>query len=382
MKKIILLTAVLFATPLFAQNFDVKYPSAQLKAVKDTLNTAPAAPVCVGGVCVLPSGSKAAPALFKTEPLEDTVKLYYFTFEKCPWCRVFEKAFFDDFYANYQKTYNGKLEVIKVDIFEGCNQEVYDNALKFYNNGKPSGVPAVIVGSSFMVGTDQVKENLPGAIEKAFANHEQTKVSLDAECEAAPPLILAVKEGNFSKVQAEYKGPQSLTETDSDGVTALMWALKSGNHKIAEFLISVTPEEDINQADKYGETALYYTAQGNGDNTDLAKALIAKGAKLEFGNSTLLSGATTYAGNKEIFDLAMKSASPEEIKKLSVPNGKQWNILMSAAVTNDFYKANALIKAGAVTYESQRETINESTWIDQQIKALLFSVMQPDPAAK
>ncbi|MCL2887997.1 MAG: ankyrin repeat domain-containing protein [Elusimicrobia bacterium] len=311
-------------------------------------------------------------------PVGDTVKLYYFTFEKCPWCKLFEKSFFNDFYATYKETYKGKLEIIKVDILEGCNGEVYKNALLLYAPGKLAGVPAIIVGGTYILGPDHDGKDVTAAIDKAIKNHEQTKVSLNAECEKdLPPLIRAVKESDLAKVKTEYaKAPQSLALTDETGQTALMWAVLSGNHEIAKFLISVTPKENIDQADKYGETALLCTVKGNGDNIEIAKLLIAKGASMK----GLLDGATTYPGNEEIFDIAIQSVTAEEMAELNVPSEKKhWNILLSAANTSQLYKAKKLIEAGAVVYESQRETIDEATKNSPEMKALLLSVIQPDP---
>ena len=167
--------------------------------------------------------------------------------------------------------------------------------------------------------------------------------------EAELPLFEAVSEGNLRAFRNLIKGGASIDETQSDGTTLLMLAVKNGHDSIVKEL--VTLGVNVNQRESESFTALVFaTFLGN---ENIVKLLLANGADINIGHSIPSSqGAsggqtalTVASGRKNLSmcKLLIKLGADINVVTESGYTALMWSL----AGTDDGDCAKQLLQAGA-----------------------------------
>lgn len=69
-----------------------------------------------------------------------------------------------------QEKYGNKLVVVRLNITSTAGIRIYEKARERYNvTGKPIGVPTLIIGEAFLVGTVEIPEKFPGLIDAGLS---------------------------------------------------------------------------------------------------------------------------------------------------------------------------------------------------------------------
>jgi ankyrin repeat protein len=154
-------------------------------------------------------------------------------------------------------------------------------------------------------------------------------------------LIDAVKKGNRETIRTLAKQRALVTSADSDGTTALHWAVRADDHETAQLLIA--SGANVKSADRYGITPLILAAE-NG-NTAMIQLLLKSGASP---NDTLPDGQT-------VLMTAARTGTPEAVKALLAAgadaNAKETRFgetaIMWAAAENNPDAIRVLAEGGA-----------------------------------
>jgi len=92
----------------------------------------------------------------------------------------------------------------------------------------------------------------------------------------ASPLIAAVGFGDPAVIQALLKGGADVHEKDSDGMTALHWAVLAHHPEAVKVLLA--KGADVNAVDRFGYTPLHYAATVDFGDAATVTALLQAGA--------------------------------------------------------------------------------------------------------
>jgi uncharacterized membrane protein len=70
-----------------------------------------------------------------------------------------------------QKKYGKKLVIVRLNVISAAGSKIYEKALERYKVSEKSriGVPTVIIGDAFLVGTVEIPEKFPGLVDAALA---------------------------------------------------------------------------------------------------------------------------------------------------------------------------------------------------------------------
>lgn len=117
-------------------------------------------------------------------------------------------------------------------------------------------------------------------------------------------IISAVKENDFDKVKDLIKNGCNLDVKDEDYNTALQWAIKLNNVRIANYLIANGADLDTENA--FGHTALHLAAQDE-KNYDILVTLLQYNANINGGRRATASilEMAINANNQKAFDLLL-----------------------------------------------------------------------------
>jgi uncharacterized membrane protein len=70
----------------------------------------------------------------------------------------------------FQQKYGDKLVIVRLNVTSTAGISIYEKAFERYNTaGKPKGVPTLVIGDAFLVGTAEIPEKLPGLIDAGFS---------------------------------------------------------------------------------------------------------------------------------------------------------------------------------------------------------------------
>jgi ankyrin repeat protein len=134
------------------------------------------------------------------------------------------------------------------------------------------------------------------------------------------PLTIAAHSGNNAEVQKLLQqGAKVVNEKDSNGLTALMWAARSGHTEVMKSLVDAGADMNLRDCASNGWTALIHAVHKNQNKAVLL--LIERGAdvnaraggckeKLAEGGSTALMYAAGYDNTEVVKALLSKGASP------------------------------------------------------------------------
>jgi ankyrin repeat protein len=93
---------------------------------------------------------------------------------------------------------------------------------------------------------------------------------------ASSPLFASVGFGDPAVVQALLKGKSDVHEKDSDGMTALHWAVLAHHPEVVKVLLA--GGADVNAVDRFGYTPLQYAATVDFGDAFIVSALLQAGA--------------------------------------------------------------------------------------------------------
>lgn len=137
-------------------------------------------------------------------------------------------------------------------------------------------------------------------------------IGLGLQASGCLSLIPAIKERDFSHIEALIKKGVDINEKDDLDRTPLIWAVTSERSDIAKLLID--NKADINAKDKNGRTALMES--GFTGHNEIAKYLIEKGADMNMkdvdGRTALMDAV--LSGNPEIVDLLIEEGSDANVR--------------------------------------------------------------------
>ncbi len=70
-----------------------------------------------------------------------------------------------------QQKYGKKLVIVRLNVISAAGSKIYEKALEHYKVSEKSriGVPTIIIGNAFLVGTVEIPEKFPGLIDAALA---------------------------------------------------------------------------------------------------------------------------------------------------------------------------------------------------------------------
>lgn len=141
------------------------------------------------------------------------VEVAFFTSPFCGFCQRCAREYLPEFKEKYKDVIN----FTEYNVFEKGNNTLFYDTIKAYGL-EMSGVPAMIIGDSFLVGYPQdIRTQAPMAIEKALANGEKTRVQ-----KPAPFPTSAAPSASEKMVQASpaKKLPGPLTKNASSKTSA------------------------------------------------------------------------------------------------------------------------------------------------------------------
>jgi ankyrin repeat protein len=155
------------------------------------------------------------------------------------------------------------------------------------------------------------------------------------------PLLDAVKAGNVDAVRAAIAAGSDALAADTDGTSALHWAVHEAAGDIGKVLIEAGA--DASAANRYGITPLYLAVQ-NGD-AALTAALLAAGADANGANpdgeTALMTAART--GNVATLRVLLDAGAQPNVRE----GWKGQTALMWAAAENNADAVRVLLEAGA-----------------------------------
>ncbi|MFH1643903.1 MAG: ankyrin repeat domain-containing protein [bacterium] len=222
--------------------------------------------------------------------------------------------------------FEGKNDMIMKAIFDGANINFQDK------NGKTALIWATIQNHSQIVnyiieklkGVDIYIQDKSGKTAYDYAPNIDLKLSINPK----QTFFSAAAQGNFEAVKKALSKGVKIDARDSNGKTALIWAVSAGDQKIVEYLIDNGANVYIK--DKEGRNALGYTndlsmkislmpipdflfsaaAQGN---FEAVKKALSKGVKIDAQDSngkTALIWAVSADDQKIIEYLLKQGADP------------------------------------------------------------------------
>ena len=108
-----------------------------------------------------------------------------------------------------------------------------------------------------------------------------------------PPLYELCRKGKLDEVRAELARGGDVNDKDSNGTTALMWAVWKGHNSIAKLLLE-QPAVKVNEKSIDGATALHCAVAVAGNNPEGARMLLlhpgfnSPNSTNNFGNTALM----------------------------------------------------------------------------------------------
>lgn len=163
-------------------------------------------------------------------------------------------------------------------------------------------------------------------------------VALSAHAADLDSVVKAVKFDDVSAVQKALAHGTDPNATDSQGLPLIVLAAREKSDKVAKALMA-NPKTDLEKLDSAGENAMMLAAL-NGD-TDLVKALIAKGAEVNKKGWAPLHYAAAN-GHDDTVQLLLDNSAYIDAGS---PNGT--TPLMMAARGNHLSTVKVLLDAGA-----------------------------------
>ncbi|KAM9723803.1 inversin isoform 1-T3 [Menidia menidia] len=154
---------------------------------------------------------------------------------------------------------DGNEAVVKVlTSYEGCNVTAYDNLFRTPLHW------AALLGHAKIV---------------HLLLERNTSGTIPSDSQGATPLHYGAQSNNAETVGVFLSHHSVKDEPDLEGRTAFMWAAGKGSDDVIRTMLSLTPNIDINMADKYGGTALH--AASLSGHVSTVKLLLEKGAMVD-----------------------------------------------------------------------------------------------------
>uniref|UniRef100_A0A3P8UNH7 Inversin n=1 Tax=Cynoglossus semilaevis TaxID=244447 RepID=A0A3P8UNH7_CYNSE len=154
---------------------------------------------------------------------------------------------------------DGNEAVVEVlTSYEGCNVTAYDNLFRTPLHW------AALLGHAKIV---------------HLLLERNTSGTIPSDSQGATPLHYGAQSNNAETVGVFLSHPSVKDEPDLEGRTAFMWAAGKGSDDVIRTMLALTPQIDINMADKYGGTALH--AASLSGHVSTVKLLLEKGAMVD-----------------------------------------------------------------------------------------------------
>ncbi|CAI5662433.1 unnamed protein product [Oreochromis niloticus] len=154
---------------------------------------------------------------------------------------------------------DGNEAVVEVlTSYEGCNVTAYDNLFRTPLHW------AALLGHAKIV---------------HLLLERNTSGTIPSDSQGATPLHYGAQSNNAETVGVFLSHPSVKDEPDLEGRTAFMWAAGKGSDDVIRTMLALTPNIDINMADKYGGTALHAASLSGHEST--VKLLLEKGAMVD-----------------------------------------------------------------------------------------------------
>ncbi|KAI3360486.1 hypothetical protein L3Q82_002370 [Scortum barcoo] len=154
---------------------------------------------------------------------------------------------------------DGNEAVVEVlTSYEGCNVTAYDNLFRTPLHW------AALLGHARIV---------------HLLLERNTSGTIPSDSQGATPLHYGAQSNNAETVGVFLSHPSVKDEPDLEGRTAFMWAAGKGSDDVIRTMLALTPNIDINMADKYGGTALH--AASLSGHVSTVKLLLERGAMVD-----------------------------------------------------------------------------------------------------
>lgn len=154
---------------------------------------------------------------------------------------------------------DGNEAVVEVlTSYEGCNVTAYDNLFRTPLHW------AALLGHARIV---------------HILLERNTSGTIPSDSQGATPLHYGAQSNNAETVGVFLSHPSVKDEPDLEGRTAFMWAAGKGSDDVIRTMLALTPQIDINMADKYGGTALH--AASLSGHVSTVKLLLERGAMVD-----------------------------------------------------------------------------------------------------
>ncbi|XP_053743091.1 inversin isoform X2 [Synchiropus splendidus] len=154
---------------------------------------------------------------------------------------------------------DGNEAVVEVlTSYEGCNVTAYDNLFRTPLHW------AALLGHAKIV---------------HLLLERNTSGTIPSDSQGATPLHYGAQSNNAETVGMFLSHPSVKDEPDLEGRTAFMWAAGKGSDDVIKTMLTLTPNIDINMADKYGGTALH--AASLSGHVSTMKLLLDRGAMVD-----------------------------------------------------------------------------------------------------
>ncbi|XP_030014479.1 inversin isoform X2 [Sphaeramia orbicularis] len=154
---------------------------------------------------------------------------------------------------------DGNEAVVEVlTSYEGCNVTAYDNLFRTPLHW------AALLGHARIV---------------HLLLERNTSGTIPSDSQGATPLHYGAQSNNAETVGVFLSHPTVKDEPDLEGRTAFMWAAGKGSNDVIRTMLALTPNLDINMADKYGGTALH--AASLSGHVSTVKLLLERGAMVD-----------------------------------------------------------------------------------------------------
>ncbi|XP_054477413.1 inversin isoform X2 [Anoplopoma fimbria] len=154
---------------------------------------------------------------------------------------------------------DGNEAVVEVlTSYEGCNVTAYDNLFRTPLHW------AALLGHARIV---------------HLLLERNTSGTIPSDSQGATPLHYGAQSNNAETVGVFLSHPSVKDEPDLEGRTAFMWAAGKGSDDVICTTLALTPNIDINMADKYGGTALH--AASLSGHVSTVKLLLERGAMVD-----------------------------------------------------------------------------------------------------
>eukprot|EP00066_Takifugu_rubripes_P014703 XP_011603969.1 PREDICTED: inversin isoform X2 [Takifugu rubripes] len=155
---------------------------------------------------------------------------------------------------------DGNEAVVKVlTSYQGCNVTAYDNLFRTPLHW------AALLGHAQIV---------------HLLLERNTSGTIPSDSQGATPLHYGAQSNNAETVGVFLSHPSVKDEPDLEGRTAFMWAAGKGSDEVIRTMLGLTPQIDINMADKYGGTALH--AASLSGHVSTVKLLLERGAMVDY----------------------------------------------------------------------------------------------------